>query len=71
MFITLSRGPRAVRTQKGDGVIGLLEPCAVKVARTVLRGGWHGDMLSLPDPQGNRNGGGEGNDAGAPEKAVA
>ena len=43
----------------------------MKVARTVLRGGWHGDMLSLPDPQGNRNGGGEGNDAGAPEKAVA
>ena len=30
----------------------MLEPCAVKVARTVLRGGWHGDMLSLPDEMG-------------------
>ena len=27
----------------------MLEPCAVKVARTVLRGGWRGDMPSLPD----------------------
>ena len=27
----------------------MLEPCAVKIARTVLRGGWHGDMPSLPD----------------------
>jgi putative transposase len=29
---------------KGD----LLEPCAAKVACTVLRGGGHGDVLSLP-----------------------
>ena len=28
---------------------GLLEPCAVKVARTVLRGGGRGDTSSLPD----------------------
>ena len=28
---------------------GLLEPCAVKVACTVLRGGWRGDTLPLPD----------------------
>ena len=28
---------------------GLLEPCAVKVARTVLRGGGGGDITSLPD----------------------
>ena len=26
-----------------------LEPCAVKVARTVLRGEWHSDVLLLPD----------------------
>ena len=26
-----------------------LEPCAVKVASTVLRGGWCGNTLSLPD----------------------
>ena len=30
----------------------MLEPCAVKIARTVLRGGWHGDMPSLPDEMG-------------------
>ena len=24
----------------------------MKIARTVLRGGWHGDMLSLPDEMG-------------------
>ena len=29
--------------------ISLLEPCAGKLARTVLRGGWRGDTLSLPD----------------------
>ena len=28
---------------------GLLEPCAVKVARTVLRGAGTGDSLRLPD----------------------
>ena len=28
---------------------GLLEPCAVRVACTVLRGGEYGDVLSLPD----------------------
>ena len=28
---------------------GLLEPCAVKVARTVLRGGGCSDASSLPD----------------------
>ena len=28
---------------------GLLEPCAVKVARTVLRGRGSGDTASLPD----------------------
>ena len=28
---------------------GLLEPCAVNVARTVLRGGGGGDMSPLPD----------------------
>ena len=27
----------------------LLEPCAGKLARTVLRGGWCSDALSLPD----------------------
>ena len=27
----------------------LLEPCAVKVASTVLRGGGGGDISSLPD----------------------
>jgi hypothetical protein len=26
-----------------------LEPCAVKVASTVLRGGWNSNGLSLPD----------------------
>ena len=31
---------------------GLLEPCAVKVARTVLRGGGGGDISSLPDNLG-------------------
>ena len=30
-----------------------LEPCAVKVARTVLRGEWHSDMLLLPDSAGS------------------
>jgi hypothetical protein len=28
-----------------------LEPYAVKVARTVLRGGGDGNVTSLPDPQ--------------------
>jgi hypothetical protein len=27
----------------------MLEPCAVKVARTVLRGGGGGNAVSLPD----------------------
>ena len=26
-----------------------LEPSAGKLARSVLRGGWHSDVLSLPD----------------------
>ena len=30
-------------------VSGLLEPCAGKLASTVLRGGGYGDILSLPD----------------------
>ncbi|MBU2005470.1 MAG: hypothetical protein KKF08_08870, partial [Gammaproteobacteria bacterium] len=29
---------------------GRLEPCAGKLARTVLRGGWCSNALSLPDP---------------------
>ena len=29
--------------------LGLLEPCAVKAARTVLRGGGGGDVTFLPD----------------------
>ena len=33
---------------------GLLEPCAVKVARTVLRGAGTGDSLHLPDNSGRR-----------------
>ena len=39
-------------TNKSTGNVkqcSLLEPCAVKVARTVLRGGGYGDILSLPD----------------------
>ena len=32
-----------------EGVTGLLEPCAVKIARTVLRGGGDSDAASLPD----------------------
>ena len=39
-------------TRKREAVMlqhGLLEPCAVKVASTVLRGGGYGDILPLPD----------------------
>ena len=32
-----------------QGVTGLLEPCAVKAASTVLRGGGDSDVTSLPD----------------------
>ncbi|MGD1857159.1 MAG: hypothetical protein ACFB2W_23240 [Leptolyngbyaceae cyanobacterium] len=33
---------------------GLLEPCAVRVARTVLRGGGGGDVTFLPDTNWSR-----------------
>jgi hypothetical protein len=32
----------------------MLEPYALKGARTVLRGGGEGDLTSLPDPQGSK-----------------
>jgi hypothetical protein len=34
----------------------MLEPCAVKVARTVLRGGARGNSTSLPDAIGTHEG---------------
>lgn len=33
------------------GAFAVLEPCAVKVASTVLRGGWASNGLSLPARQ--------------------
>ena len=40
-----------------EGLIGLLEPCAVKVASTVLRGGGDSDATPLPDHLQDRQGG--------------
>jgi hypothetical protein len=34
---------------KGSEVSDLLEPCEVKISRTVLRGGGDSDVASLPD----------------------
>ena len=39
-------------SRQGEGVTGLLEPCAVKAARTVLRGGGASNGTSLPDRKG-------------------
>jgi hypothetical protein len=33
-----------------DGILSRLEPCAVKVACTVLRGRGDGNVTLLPDP---------------------
>jgi hypothetical protein len=35
--------------ERTDLLGSLLEPCAGKLARTVLRGGWRSDAPSLPD----------------------
>ena len=43
-------GPTRKREQKLQ--LGLLEPCALKGARTVLRGRGSGDTSSLPDNLG-------------------
>ena len=43
----LKSGGNLTRKREHTLQPGLLEPCAVKVARTVLRGG--GDMSPLPD----------------------
>jgi len=36
-----------------NGALPMLEPCAVKAARRVLRGGWDHKILSLPDTAGS------------------